>query len=173
MKETANIHGTYEGNLTRVLPSEIRRLKREAKAAEIIKSIKGDRWRRKVAAPKPPIQIEFSNLEPGDLVYFLYSAGLIKIGYTSDIYKRFADLKNMGGAPAQLIAVVPGNKSCEKSLHRIFKADRKHGEWFQISADIRRYLGCLDEAVGALMTPDEAKAAGSCLLRLEIAETAQ
>jgi hypothetical protein len=172
VKETANIHGTDEGNLTRVLPSESRRLKREANAAEIIKSIKGDRWRRKVAVPKP-IQIEFSNLEPGELVYFLYSAGLIKIGYTRDIYKRFADLKNMGGAPAQLIAVVPGNKNCEKSLHHIFKADRKHGEWFQISADIRRYLGCLDEAVSALMTPDAAKSAGSCLARLEIAEAAQ
>lgn len=169
-----NDTGTLSGNsaISVPTPTEARRLKREAKAAEIIKSIKGDRWRPEAPAPKP-IQIEFSNLEAGDLVYFLYSAGLVKIGYTADIYKRFADLKSMGGAPAQLIAVIPGNKSFEKSLHRMFKADRKHGEWFKISADIRRFLGCLDEAVGALMTPDTAKAAGSCLLRLEIAETAQ
>lgn len=153
--------------------SEARRLRREAKAAEIIKSIKGDRWRRPEAREPKPFQIELTSPEPGQLVYFLYSAGLVKIGYTGDIFKRLAELKSMGGAHAELIGVVPGTRQLEKSLHRIFKSDRQRGEWFQISDEIRRFLFCIDEAVRATMPPDAAESVGSCVARLKLAEAAK
>lgn len=172
-EQASNKEGNDGGSVTVVLPTEARRLRREAKAVEIIKNITGDRWRKPAKQEKPPWQQEiFCELKPNELVYFMYSGGLIKIGYTANIIKRFGEIQNMGSTKVELIAVIPGNKQMEQMLHRMFKADRKHSEWFRLSDDIRKYLGCLDEAVIALMPPDDAAKAGSCLDRLKLAEAA-
>lgn len=105
-----------------------------------------------------------------DTVYFLFSAGLIKIGYTADMPGRVAQLGNMSGSQTTLIAALPGNKVLEKSLHRAFKADRAHGEWFRPSEDIRRFLGAVDDNNKVSMPPLVWSVVGSSLERLEFAE---
>lgn len=108
------------------------------------------------------------------LVYFIYSAGLLKIGCTKDIERRMADLGNMGAAPSTLIAVLPGDKSLEYRLHCLFKDDRRHGEWFYPSDEMKRFLYCIDVAAKVTMTPGAlfpgpAKGIGSCVERLAYA----
>lgn len=167
MQRTVNEAGNDGCSITEALPSasEARRLRREAKAIETVKAMKGSR------PQKEPEVVEFpSDPGPDDLVYFMYSAGLIKIGYTTDIYRRLNDLTNMGGAPIVLIGVLPATIQYERMLHRIFKADRKHGEWFHLSDQIRRFLQCLDDAASVTMPPEVLPTIGSCLARLEQAE---
>lgn len=106
------------------------------------------------------------------LVYFMYSAGRIKIGYTADIYRRVSDLTNMGGSSVELIGVLPGDKDFERTLHRLFKADRTHGEWFKISDEIRRFLACIDDSCRLTMPPETLAKVGSCVERLQKAEAA-
>lgn len=142
------------GSVTEALP-ESPRQRREAKALAIVKSIGPQR-----AYPNT------NPTSPDELVYFVYCAGLIKIGYTAGIATRIANLANQSGAPVTLIAVMPGNKNQEKLMHGMFQADRVHGEWFQLSDEMRRFFACLDESIKALMPPS----AGSCLDRLEQAE---
>ncbi len=107
-----------------------------------------------------------------EVVYFMYSAGKIKIGYSADVLKRLTDLSNAAASPVELIAVLPGNRDLEKRLHRTFKPDRVHGEWFKPSSEIRRFLECIDSACMATMELDTWLAVGSCVSRLEKAEAA-
>jgi hypothetical protein len=107
-----------------------------------------------------------------EVVYFMYSAGKIKIGYSKDVRKRLTDLSNMASSPVELIAVLPGDRELEKYLHRTFKPDRVHGEWFKPSSEIKRFLECIDSACMATMELETWLAVGSCVSRLEKAETA-
>ncbi len=143
-----------------------RRERREAKALAVLKAMKDSKQAEKLRWTTYQLGSETQN----EMVYFLYSAGLIKIGYTSNIYRRFADLKNMGGATATLVAVVPYvHKDYEKLLHQLFKADRSHGEWFRPSAEIKRFLECIDDAAKLTMPPEVLPKIGSCVGRLEAA----
>lgn len=107
-----------------------------------------------------------------EVVYFMYSAGKIKIGYSKDVLKRLTDLSNMASSPVELIAVLPGDREFERHLHQTFKPDRIHGEWFNPSSEIRRFLECIDMACIGTMELNEWLAVGSCVRRLEEAEAA-
>ncbi len=64
----------------------------------------------------PPSPVEWSDPEednPDSCVYFLYSAGKIKI------------------------CQFTGGRATERKFHESFKANRLHGEWFAISEEMR------------------------------------
>lgn len=75
-----------------------------------------------------------------EFVYFAYSAGRIKIGYTAGAEGRMKRLRASGALPPVLILVMHGRMSDEQDLHIRFHIDRLHGEWFNLSKALRAYL---------------------------------
>lgn len=73
-------------------------------------------------------------------IYFVYSAGRIKIGFTRGTHTRNKQLTSTGPFPAVIILLICGTIGDERGLHAIFGEDRLHGEWFALSEAIRAYL---------------------------------
>lgn len=79
---------------------------------------------------------------PRNGVYFIQpvAGGLIKIGYTDDIYKRFRQIQYHSPIPLHVLGVVPGDKVLEIGLHLSFIKERHHGEWFLPQGKVREFL---------------------------------
>jgi hypothetical protein len=74
-------------------------------------------------------------------VYFIYSAGRIKIGYTT-AHVRFREDSIANGSPVHvwLVKAVPGGKITEFRFHHRFKDARTHGEWFALTTELRAFI---------------------------------
>lgn len=132
---------------------------REAKALAIVKAIK-PKWvnpppvhtkfepREFVPFPPPKPDPTFTllgfpdgtELPAGSIVYFMYSAGRIKIGFSGTIRSRHRGLQNAGPFPPVVLLAIKGTESVEKKFHKQFAKERLHGEWFAISKEMRTYL---------------------------------
>lgn len=68
-------------------------------------------------------------------VYLLQcrSSSLVKIGRSTNIQRRFADIQCMSPTELDLIWCTEGGAALEARLHRAFRIRRKHGEWFDFS----------------------------------------
>jgi len=72
-------------------------------------------------------------------IYFIEAAnGYIKIGRSDDPSKRFIDITNMSPIPLWLRHTIFSDNYvlAEANAHRIFGEYRKHGEWFELPANI-------------------------------------
>lgn len=85
----------------------------------------------------------------GKHVYFIQAGddGPVKIGCTQNLKERYAELANGSPLPLTVIGVIPGYRPTEQHLHKLFAADRLHGEWFRPTAALlalasgRMFLG--------------------------------
>ena len=73
-------------------------------------------------------------------VYFVYSAGLVKIGFTTDVTARIGNMSGQSPTPITLLMTVPGNLAAEAEIHEQFKSANQHGEWFSLTAELREDL---------------------------------
>lgn len=73
------------------------------------------------------------------VVYFIERDDLIKIGWTSNLAKRSAAV---GG---KVLVAQPGDRLVERTLHRVFRNDHDHGEWFKKSPGLMSYIDSLME----------------------------
>lgn len=80
------------------------------------------------------------NAPSNEFVYFAYSAGRIKIGYSAGAAGRIKRLRASGAFPPELVLVMHGRMGDEQDLHIKFSSDRLHGEWFNLSKELRAYL---------------------------------
>jgi len=124
-----------------------RRLDREADALAVVKAM--------TRSPSAPAEIVLGPLSPthipGDpeaagVVYFVYCAGRIKIGYTAEIRNRMASMASNCPAPITLLLTIRGGLHDEAYYHEMFAADRVHLEWFRLSYELRDFL---DSQIGA------------------------
>jgi T5orf172 domain len=69
------------------------------------------------------------------LVYYMLQGGLVKIGLTVNIKKRYRNL-----TPEAVLAVEPGADVVEKARHGEFAGLRSHGEWFRYEAPLRAHI---------------------------------
>lgn len=76
----------------------------------------------------------------GDVVYFMYSAGRVKIGTSSDAECRRLSFATAGPFPPAIILVMRGSVRDERELHKQFDESRLHGEWFAWSDKIQDFL---------------------------------
>jgi hypothetical protein len=71
-------------------------------------------------------------------VYFIRfgETGPIKIGYSTQVGRRVAELQT--GSPEELhvVATVPGTKTDEAALHRRFKGQHARGEWYRAAPEV-------------------------------------
>jgi len=73
-------------------------------------------------------------------VYFLYNrrSKLTKIGYTSNLHKRYWEITNNIGSKPELIYLdtSPNGQKIEKVFHEKYREFRKQGEWFAIPSEL-------------------------------------
>jgi T5orf172 domain len=100
------------------------------------------RWRRWFLNPldySPPVPGATNDDVPHPgAVYFLRDCDRqrIKIGYSADVECRVRNIRGMNCGRLDLIGQIRSPRWYEGLLHRIFSADRIHGEWFRESADL-------------------------------------
>lgn len=86
---------------------------------------------------------------PVGYVYFMYSAGFIKVGYSETPQLRHLALSRGSAFRVHLLHVLPGSRELERDFHAKFADDRQNGEWFRFSAAVRAFLlGHLSTTVG-------------------------
>jgi uncharacterized protein (UPF0335 family) len=71
-------------------------------------------------------------------VYFIAfrDVGRVKIGVSSDVASRIADIEKNVGEECEIIAIVPGNRQAEMHAHDHHKAWRVSGEWYRLCDDL-------------------------------------
>jgi len=72
--------------------------------------------------------------DPRSVVYFAERRGYIKIGTTTNPYRRMRELK------ARFLLVLPGDVFLEAQLHRRFANSRMVGEWFAPTPELWDYI---------------------------------
>ena len=72
-----------------------------------------------------------------EIVYLLGTPGsnTVKIGRTTNLRKRLADIQRMSPVPLAALWTHPGGSELETNLHRHFAPLRSHGEWFAFDTD--------------------------------------
>lgn len=63
-------------------------------------------------------------------VYFSFSGRQVKIGFSTNPFRRALQLKTGMPMGVTAFATVAGSPTDEKHLHRVLRKDRLHGEWF-------------------------------------------
>lgn len=88
-------------------------------------------------------------------VYFIQgvSGGPIKIGYTTNLRNRLADLQANSPVQLQVLATVSGTIKDEVYYHRTFSAYRQHNEWFSPAPEL---LNTIERLNMNLLTDDYA-----------------
>lgn len=70
---------------------------------------------------------------PRGIVYFIESAGRVKIGYTTHLGKRLADLNTSSPTKLTVMDYARADKAVERMLHAELASERVVGEWFRLS----------------------------------------
>lgn len=75
-----------------------------------------------------------SRLETLGAVYFVRPDGadVVKIGWSTDVARRVAELQTANAATLRVIATMAGTLITERSLHERFASARCEGEWFDL-----------------------------------------
>ncbi len=78
----------------------------------------------------------------GSFVYFLEAIGenLIKIGFTSNLRRRLANIRSMLPWETELLGVIRGESLQERTIHIRFASFHVRAEWFQNSDEIREFI---------------------------------
>lgn len=66
--------------------------------------------------------------------------GLVKIGFTGDVLRRLVTLQAHSPEALIVLVTVPGGIETEAALHERFAEDRRHGEWFDRSVSLLRWI---------------------------------
>lgn len=74
------------------------------------------------------------------MIYFIYHNGHIKIGYSADPWGRLASLQTAHYQQLDMLAVMTGEQSDEREIHRQFWKYRARGEWFQDNELLRQLI---------------------------------
>jgi len=73
-------------------------------------------------------------------VYFVYSAGLVKIGFSTDWLSRTDTVCRGCPHEGYVILVMPGDRKMEAAYHALFDEYRSVGEWFRCEGKMREFL---------------------------------
>lgn len=77
----------------------------------------------------------------GSVVYFLGARGqVVKIGTSTNLRLRFAQLQASSAHDLTLLAFTPGGPALERSLHKVFAKARLRGEWFDRTEELEELI---------------------------------
>lgn len=80
------------------------------------------------------------SLHSDGYIYFLWIGPRVKIGFSTNPYRRLHELRTGMSAPMDKIAVVKGSTQDERRLHKRLKIYHSHGEWFRADEFVNRLL---------------------------------
>ena len=103
--------------------------------------------------PAPVVRRPIRKATPTDVVYLLYSGGLIKIGVSSNYAVRSRSFRTASPLPIQKLLEFSGGFSLETELHKKFESSYSHGEWFHLTPDLRGYI--IENGAGELLAHGE------------------
>lgn len=109
------------------------------KALAIVKAM------RPAKSSEVPVRLRHTAL-PGDranptgFIYFVYCAGRIKIGFTTNVADRMNGLATSSPFPISLLLTIAGDIEDEQMMHCRFAGDRANLEWFTASTDLLDFL---------------------------------
>jgi hypothetical protein len=86
--------------------------------------------------------LKLKNQKGNGCIYFIQAekGGLVKVGYTEDLYKRFRIIQAHSPLKMRIIGKIKGSKATEEEIHSKFARDRKHGEWFEPSKRLMKLI---------------------------------
>jgi hypothetical protein len=73
-------------------------------------------------------------------VYFVRAGNLVKIGCSINPRKRLSSMQSGCPTELELVAVVPGDRDMESSLHDLLADCRVRGEWFELPEDMLKAI---------------------------------
>ena len=75
-------------------------------------------------------------------VYFVFceSAQRVKIGIASDLERRTKAIATQSPVEVRLLGAITGNQATETKIHRKFNHLKHHGEWFDMTPELARYI---------------------------------
>lgn len=65
---------------------------------------------------------------------------ICKIGFTTDVKRRIASLKNLANEDLALVYSIEGDMKFKKEVHLKFKYRRIFGEWFEYCDEITKFF---------------------------------
>jgi hypothetical protein len=81
-------------------------------------------------------------------VYFLRrkdGEGPIKVGCTTNIGRRFAELATWSPELLEVLATAPGSPADERAIHKHFAGARLHHEWFAPVPELLTYVAVVKQ----------------------------
>jgi len=64
------------------------------------------------------------------MVYFIRMKYWVKIGVTTNVEQRLAQIQTCCPEKCKLVALIEGDRETESALHYMFRKHRRQGEWF-------------------------------------------
>lgn len=74
------------------------------------------------------------------MVYFIKSGRFVKIGFSHDPWRRLYSLKSSNPHPMELLGAIEGTRFEESRLHKHFRHQQHHGEWFRLRGDLKAFI---------------------------------
>lgn len=97
---------------------------------------------RKIEQPRHADPLPRST-KHAEIVYFIVTGARVKIGTTTNIKHRMANMALPGDA--KLTHTIPGGRRLEQEFHTRFRAHRIGGsEWFHVRADLADFLSAIE-----------------------------
>lgn len=83
---------------------------------------------------------------PGDgQVYFVYGGDRVKVGYTTDVNRRFMQLAHGSPVPVRMLGWIFGTRTDERLVLEALAHRRSHGEWHYADREVLAFVrGALD-----------------------------
>jgi len=142
IKQTdSEISRAHVAKMVETLGGDIRPVAGSALMGEVLNRIQWESLLPKREEPREKAE-KVEPQAPASWVYFIESksSGLVKIGYSNNPQKRLKEIKTMSPELLELVAIMPGAKEDEFSLHEKFAHLRKHGEWFEMCSEIGEFI---------------------------------
>lgn len=74
------------------------------------------------------------------MIYFVQSGNHVKIGYAFNPRKRIYELQISHPNQLHPLLIITGSFDIEHELHHKFKQYKTHGEWFELSDEIKMFI---------------------------------
>jgi predicted Fe-S protein YdhL (DUF1289 family) len=80
--------------------------------------------------------------ETASSVYFMESAGFVKIGHSKNVSKRLSEIKLANPIPINLLGLLPGGEEREGRIHKALDdmGHKRRGEWFQLTDALKHAI---------------------------------
>jgi len=79
------------------------------------------------------------------MIYFVKHTDYVKIGYTTDIFRRLNELQISCPVKLKVLALIEGSLNDESIHHQKFKHISSNGEWFFHNSEIDEYISTLSK----------------------------